>query len=288
MKKILVIGANGQLGRCIKDAAPDGESVEVFYLTKADLDIADAVAVSAHFSKNTYDYCVNTAAYTNVEQAEREQEQAFLINAGGVKNLGEACEKQGTIFIQISTDYVFDGCKKTPYVETDSTNPINVYGASKLKGEELLAETMERFFILRTSWLYSQYGHNFLNTILKHSAAGKDLTITTEQLGTPTNANDLATSVWALIISETKEYGIYHYSNRGEGTWFDFASEILKASPLLSSTKLAKTEHYPTFAKRPKYSVLNTGKVEKLLKCTPLDWRDSLHSLIDTLITTHR
>ncbi|EDM45357.1 dTDP-4-dehydrorhamnose reductase [unidentified eubacterium SCB49] len=252
MKKILVTGANGQLAKCLIDAAPKSEDYKVDYLSRAALDITDEVSVLEHFSSNTYDYCINTAAYTNVEKAESEQTQAFLVNAASVQFLANACKNQATTLIHISTDYVFDGTKSTAYEETDATNPINVYGASKLKGELLLSQTMEQYFILRTSWLYSQYGHNFLNTILKHLAAGKDLTITTEQVGTPTNANDLAQCIWQIIISETKAYGLYHYSNNGEATWFDFASEILKVSPLLSNSKLAKTDHYPTFAKRPK------------------------------------
>ena len=283
MKKILVTGAQGQLGQCIRAAVPENDGLEVHYLSRADLDLTDAGAIVAHFRSNQYDYCVNTAAYTNVEMAERDKEQAFLINAEGVQHLAEACEKQGGIFIQISTDYVFDGTKKAPYVETDETNPINVYGASKLKGEELLAQTTERYFILRTSWLYSQYGHNFLNTILKHATAGKDLTITTEQLGTPTNANDLAQCIWSVIISDTKKYGVYHYSNRGEGTWYDFASEILRASHHLSRTNLAKTDHYPTFARRPAYSILNTNKAKEVLQIETKEWRESLQELIQKI-----
>ncbi len=284
MKKILVTGAKGQLAQCIKDAAPKGDNFEIHYLTRANLDITDAGAIGAHFGRNTYDYCINTAAYTNVEQAESDQEQAYLINASSVQHLAEACKKQEGVFIQISTDYVFDGTKKTPYLETDKTNPINVYGASKLKGEEVLAQTMERYFILRTSWLYSQYGHNFLNTILKNSAAGKLLTITTEQIGTPTNANDLAKCIWSIIISKTKKYGLYHYSNSGEGTWYDFASEILKNSNQLQTTKLAKTKHYPTFAKRPAYSVLSSHKIEVLLGVKAPDWKESLQQLITNIV----
>lgn len=282
MKRILVTGANGQLGMCIKDTVPKLAGYEVDFLSRKDLDIADEDAVAAHFGNNKYDYCINTAAYTNVELAEKEKEKAFLINAKGVQNLAEACNSQETVFVQISTDYVFDGLNNHPYIETDYTNPINVYGASKLEGEKLLAQTTERYFILRTSWLYAQYAHNFLNTIIKHSATGKDLTITTEQVGTPTNANDLAGCIWRIIISENNNYGIYHFSNRGEGTWYDFALEILKNRNQLHTTNLAKTKHYPTFAKRPLYSVLNTKKIEALLQTSIKDWRESLQDLIKT------
>lgn len=280
MKKILITGANGQLGKCLKDTLPKQKEFEVHFLSKEELDITDSKLIEAHFSKNSYDYCVNTAAYTNVEKAESDRQQAFLINGEAVKNLAIACKNQGTVLIQISTDYVFDGTKKEPYIETDATNPINVYGASKLRGEELLTQNMKQFFILRTSWLYSQYGHNFLNTILKHAAAGKDLTITTEQVGTPTNANDLAACIWSIIISEIETYGLYHYSNSGEATWYDFASEILKASPYLSASNLVKTDHYPTFAKRPHYSVLNATKAKTNFGITQKNWRASLIELI--------
>lgn len=283
MKKVLITGANGQLGKCLKDTFPKHQDIEVDFLTKTDLDITDEAAITAHFRNKKYDYCVNTAAYTNVEKAESEETKAFLINATGVEYLAKACKKQGVVFIQISTDYVFDGNKGAPYVEVDKTNPINVYGSSKLKGEQLLSQIMEQYFVLRTSWLYSQYGHNFLNTILKHAAAGKDLTITTAQVGTPTNANDLAASIWSIIISETKKYGVYHYSNAGESTWHGFAFEILKASGLLDKINLAKTDHYPTFAKRPAYSVLSTDVVASELGIKILSWKESLQQLINNI-----
>src|SRR5690606_5979781 len=228
MKKILVTGANGQLGRCIKDAATDFPDLEFLFVSKEELDIENANLLKEYFTKNLFDYCINTAAYTNVEKAEGEAEKAFAINAEAVKNLALTCKENDVVLLHISTDYVFDGKKKSTYVETDITNPINVYGASKLKGEQYIQEIGNKFYIFRTSWLYSQYGHNFLKTILKYSQEGKPLTITTEQTGTPTNANDLARMILQVIEQDKADYGVYHYSNAGETTWYGFAAEILR------------------------------------------------------------
>lgn len=181
---------------------------------------------------------------------------------------------------------MFDGEKESPYNETDITNPINIYGASKLKGEQYVQEHCPQHYILRTSWLYSQYGHNFLNTIIKHAKAGNPLSITTEQTGTPTNANDLATLIVELINKDRQDYGVYHFSNAGKATWYDFAYEILTKHSQLSTTNLVKTEHYPTFAKRPKNSVLDTTKVTKVLGIEIKDWRERLGSVLSLLETT--
>ena len=182
--------------------------------------------------------------------------------------------------LHISTDYVFDGKKQTPYLETDPTNPINIYGASKLKGEKNIKEICTKYFIFRTSWLYSQYGHNFLKTILRYAEEGKPLTITTEQTGTPTNANDLAKVLLQVIAQDSTNYGVYHYSNSGETTWFGFAEEILKQSEKLKDANLAKTNHYRTFAARPAYSVLDNTKAQNTLKVKYIDWQESLQSVL--------
>ncbi len=280
MKKVLVTGANGQLGRCIKDAALAFPDLDILFASKKALDIEDKNAILEFFRKNSFDYCINAAAYTNVEKAESEKEKAFRTNAEAVRNLAVQCKENNVVLIQISTDYVFDGKKREPYTEDDQTNPINVYGASKLKGEFYISEICERYFIFRTSWLYSQYGHNFLKTILKYYEEKPPLTITTEQTGTPTNANDLAKAMLGIITKESANYGLYHYSNTGEATWYDFAKEILKFSEQLDCTKLVKTDHYRTFAARPKYSVLNINKYSKTFNRDCIDWKLSLASLL--------
>ncbi|MAZ73148.1 MAG: dTDP-4-dehydrorhamnose reductase [Flavobacteriaceae bacterium] len=276
MKNVLVTGANGQLARCIQDLAPNIEGVNFIFATKQILDISNKQLVFDYFSNKSFDYCINTAAYTNVEQAEKDAENAFNINAEGAKNIAEACSANNTTLIHISTDYVFDGEKESPYTETDATNPINVYGASKLKGEMYVQTGCMQHYIIRTSWLYSQYGHNFLNTILKHAKAGNPLTITTEQTGTPTNANDLAALTVEIIKNDPKKYGVYHFSNAGKATWYDFAKEILIQHSHFDTSNLAKTEHYPTFAKRPKYSILSTSKLQNTFKSPLTNWKESL------------
>ncbi|MDP2686901.1 MAG: dTDP-4-dehydrorhamnose reductase [Aequorivita sp.] len=280
MKKILVTGANGQLGRCIKDAAPDFPEFEFIFVSKEELDIENETSLKDFFSKNSFSHCINTAAYTNVEKAESEPESAFRINAEAVKSLAETCKENDVVLLHVSTDYVFDGKKGLPYLETDTTNPINVYGASKLKGEEYIQQTCDKYFIFRTSWLYSQYGHNFLKTILKYAEENKQLTITTEQTGTPTNANDLAKTLLQVIEQDSGNYGVYHYSNGGETTWFGFAEEILRQIGKLKEAKLAKTNHYRTFAARPKYSVLDNTKAFNKLNFKNIGWQESLQSVL--------
>ncbi|MCB0465462.1 MAG: dTDP-4-dehydrorhamnose reductase [Aequorivita sp.] len=281
MKKVLVTGANGQLGRCIKDAAVSFTNFEFVFVSKEELDIENVELVTDFFKRNSFSHCINTAAYTNVEKAESEPEKAFAINAEAVKNLANVCEENDVVLLHISTDYVFDGKKKSPYLETDSTNPINVYGASKLKGEQFIQEICDKFFIFRTSWLYSQYGHNFLKTILKYAKERKPLTITIEQTGTPTNANDLANALLQVIAQDSTNYGVYHYSNGGETTWFGFAEEILRQTKKLKDTNLAKTNHYRTFAARPEYSVLDNAKAFNKLNLKQIDWQESLKSVLN-------
>ena len=280
MKKILVTGSNGQLGQCLKQQLQNTGDVSCYFATREDLDITNNDVVHQFFGEHNFDYCINTAAYTNVEKAESEQKEAFLINAEGAYNLVKACKKYNVVLLHISTDYVFDGIAKTPYQEQDPTNPLNVYGASKLKGEQHIGDTWNKHFIIRTSWLYSQYGHNFLNSMLEFAEQKKALAITTQQTGTPTNANDLAQVLVTIIKTRNTRYGVYHFSNQGEATWYDFATAIFKATGEIDTVNLAKTEHYATFAKRPVYSVLNCNKLKVTLGTQYKNWEDSLIHLI--------
>jgi dTDP-4-dehydrorhamnose reductase len=280
MKKILVTGSNGQLGQCLKQQLQNTGDISCYFATREDLDITNNDVVHQFFGEHNFDYCINTAAYTNVEKAESEQKEAFLINAEGAYSLAKACKKYNVVLLQISTDYVFDGIAKTPYQEQDPTNPLNVYGASKLKGEQHIGDTWNKHFIIRTSWLYSQYGHNFLNSMLEFAKQKKALTITTQQKGTPTNANDLAQVLVTIIKTGNARYGVYHFSNQGEATWYDFAEAIFKATGEIDTVDLAKTEHYATFAKRPVYSVLNCNKLKVTLGTQYKNWEDSLIHLI--------
>ncbi|MGB1450507.1 MAG: dTDP-4-dehydrorhamnose reductase, partial [Marinirhabdus sp.] len=246
MSRVLVTGANGQLGRCLRDAAPLFPKFRFVFFSKGGLDISDKKQLENSFGKAHFDYCINAAAYTNVEKAESDAENAFAVNAEGPKNLAQACKEHGTTLVHISTDYVFNGEKKSAYVETDATGPINVYGASKLAGEVFVQESNCNHFIIRTSWLYSQYGNNFYNSILKFAKTKDGLTITTEQTGAPTNANDLAVAVLEMINTGAPDYGLYHFSNKGEATWFDFAEQIIINTGQKDVVSVKKTPHYPT------------------------------------------
>ncbi len=280
MKKVVVTGANGQLGKCLRDASAEFSNLEMIFVSKEELDITKTKEITQFFKCCSPDFCVNAAAYTNVDKAESEKETAFLINAEAVKNLALVCKDTNSTLLHISTDYVFDGKKRTPYAEEDEVNPINVYGASKLKGEKYIQKIIKPYYILRTSWLYSQYGHNFFKTIVKHLDAGNTLSITTEQVGNPTNANDLAQVALRIINSENTSYGVYHFSNQGEATWYDFAKEIERLLPINKTGSIVKTNHYPTFAKRPEYSILDTKKITNQFSVIPKNWKQSLKNTI--------
>lgn len=276
----MITGSNGQLGQCLKKQAAHFPKSQFVFCEKNELDISNKDAVKNLFQKENFTHCINTAAYTQVEKAESEPEKAFAINADAVKNMAEVCHKFDVTLIHISTDYVFDGKKRTPYTEEDKTNPLNVYGQSKLEGEKYIQNTWYKHFIFRTSWLYSEFGHNFYKSILRMTEEGKEMTITTEQTGTPTNANDLAGVVLKVIEQESEEYGVYHFSNAGETTWYGFAKAILNQTNKLDSVKLAETNHYRTFAQRPEYSVLDNRKIDKQFNLKQKKWLESLRLVI--------
>jgi len=282
MKTILVTGANGQLGECFKKQSAKHPDLNFIFCASGELDITSKEALATFFQHKEIDICINTAAYTNVEQAENEKDRAFLVNAEGAKNIAEICKNKGVVLFHFSTDYVFNGNSSRPYLETDEVDPINVYGASKLKGEEEIKSVFEEYFILRTSWLYSEFGHNFYKTILRKADENAELNITTSQIGTPTNANDLANYVLKLINSGSQEYGLYHFSNEGQATWYDFAAEILNYSGKTDQVILNKSGFFKTLAKRPEYSVLSKEKITS--KFEPVEnWKKSLFDLINEI-----
>lgn len=275
--KVLVTGAGGQLGQCFKKQARNFPDIDFTFTTSRELDLSQFGVVGVFMRQNKFDYCINCAAYTNVEQAEKEQEMAYLVNAESVRNLAEDCEDAETTLIHFSTDYVFDGMRSTPYSETDETNPLNVYGASKLMGEQYIQEETNRFLIFRTSWLYSDIGKNFFNTVRTKANAGETLNITTAQSGSPTNAYNLAEFVLKIVAKNTEAYGIYHYSNLGEATWYDFAKEILRL--MNSDIPLDESNDFQTLAERPKYSVLSKTKVLESFGLPIPNWKESLKTL---------
>ncbi|WP_035091177.1 dTDP-4-dehydrorhamnose reductase [Aquimarina macrocephali] len=278
--RILVTGSKGQLGQCIEKIKNSYFGLDLCFVSSKELDITKKEEVLRFFKDKSFNFVINCAAYTNVEQAEKEPKKAFLVNSDGVQNLAQTCKEQDATLIHISTDYVFDGAKETPYTEEDITNPINEYGKSKLAGEQQIQQILEKYFIIRTSWLYSEFGHNFFKTILKKSKTEKELTIITSETGTPTNANDLANFILDLIANHNQEYGLFHYSNLGDATWYDFAKEILRLSGKLENVILKKTDNYPTFAQRPIYSVLNKEKCITSFNLNIINWKESLKRVL--------
>lgn len=256
MKRILVTGGDGQLGQCLRKISEGYQNLQLEFYNSKTLDITDSENVSSVFSKGDFAYCINCAAYTNVEQAEKTPEPAFAINAEGVRILAELCRQYQVTLLHISTDYVFDGTKASGYVVSDRTNPINAYGKSKLQGERHIQELLKRYFIVRTSWLYSEFGTNFYKTILRKARAGEDLQITDEQTGCPTNANHLAKYLLELIENQNSDYGVHHFTDGEAMTWYGFAERILRENHLEEKVRLDKAMNYRTFAKRPKNSVL--------------------------------
>lgn len=284
MKKILVVGGNGQLGNCIRKIAPDFElDYEFIFTDSQTLDITNENQVNAFFYENKPDFCINASAYTAVDLAEKEKEKAFAVNADGVAHLAQACKDYKTIFIHVSTDYVFDGETNLCYSEDDFTNPIGVYGESKLKGEELALEINRKTVILRTSWLYSEFNKNFVKTMLNLFSQKEELGIVADQFGQPTNANDLAEAIMEIIEAPQKTYGIFHFSNYPETTWFDFAKKIAEFSKSNIKLNQLTTEQYPTPAKRPKRSTMCLDKIEEIYKIEPKHWENSLEECVNIL-----
>jgi dTDP-4-dehydrorhamnose reductase len=276
-KRVLVTGANGQLGKTIKELYQENDIGLYFvFVSKEDLDITKHDDIETLFCKHKFDYCINSAAYTKVDFAESEPEKAQEINEFGTLNLAKACKKHKTVLVHISTDFVFDGNTSTCYNENDKPNPLNVYGTTKLNGELAISSILENFFVIRTSWLYSQYGSNFMKTMLKLAGQNNEIKVVNDQIGTPTFAPNLAHVIIKLIVSDCKSYGIYHYSNEGEASWYDFAKAIFEETQTEINLIPIKQEAYKTPAKRPRFSVLDKSKIKKVLALEIPHWRDSL------------
>lgn len=285
MKKIAVIGSNGQLGNCIRKIAPDFENAYEFIFTDSKtLDVTNEDQINDFFYDNKPDYCINASAYTAVDLAEKENGKAFAVNADGVAHLAQACAENKSILIHISTDYVFDGDTNLPYSEDDFTNPTGVYGESKRKGEELALEINPQTIILRTSWLYSEFNKNFVKTMLNLFSQKDELGIVADQFGQPTNANDLAEAIMDIIEAPVKTFGIFHFSNYPETTWFNFARKIAEFSKSSVKLNALTTDQYPTPAKRPARSTMALDKIEEIYKIEPKHWENSLEECIKILV----
>lgn len=269
--RVLVTGGNGQLAAAISELE---SHFEFWFADKYALDITDARSVSEAFNKWLPDAVIHCAAYTNVEAAEKERESAYRINSFGTELIANACEMVKAKLIYISTDFVFDGNQKSPYKESDKPNPINYYGITKLLGEEIVRKNCEKHFILRTSWLYGAYGNNFVKTILKLAKKQKQIKVIYDQIGTPTNARDLANAL--LTIIETDQYGTYNYSNLGETSWYEFAKKVASFSNEDVEILPIKTSEFFSDVKRPSYSVLSKQLIMECFNLKIRDWESAL------------
>lgn len=274
--KILVTGANGQLGRSLQYTANQYQNIQLINTDIDNLDITDAKAVNLFFEQQKPDFIINCAAYTAVDKAETEQNAAFLINTLAPEIIAKAAQNQQAALIHISTDYVFDGTQHKPYLETDATNPLGVYGKTKKDGEDAVLQHCKRATVVRTSWLYSEFGNNFLKTMLRLSNERSSIQVVVDQAGTPTYAGDLATAIFMLILKNEFNQNVFHFSNQGTCSWYDFAHEIMRIAGRNTQILPIETHQYPTPAKRPHYSVLNKAAISKFLDYNIPHWTDSL------------
>ncbi|MBL7804741.1 MAG: dTDP-4-dehydrorhamnose reductase [Saprospiraceae bacterium] len=284
---ILLTGANGQLGQCFRQLAARFPQFAFHFAGSADLDIADRRAVQRFFQQNRPDWCINCAAYTAVDKAESEPAQARRVNVQGVRNLAQACAQAGIPLIHFSTDYVYHGTKNAPLRETDPVSPKGVYARTKLAGERAALAVHPHTMVIRTSWVYAPQGHNFVRTMLRLAADRPELRVVFDQIGTPTYAPDLAEAVLTIIQKvENKEVapadlsGIWHYSNEGVASWYDFAQAIFDLKKLPTRVLPIETRDFPTPAQRPPFSVLNKGKIKAAFGLTIPHWRESLEKCL--------
>lgn len=287
MTNILITGSDGQLGSEISAIAAMQPWASFDFTTINDLDITNADAVANKLASKNYHLLVNCSAYTAVDKAETEQEPAFKVNTEAVGILADACRKTNTRIIHVSTDYVFDGQSFIPYKEDDHTNPQSVYGQTKLEGEKRLVSTQPDSVIIRTAWLYSSFGNNFVKTMLKYGKERDKLRVVFDQIGTPTYAYDLAECIMHIAkLSATENVfhsGVYHFTNEGVASWYDFAVEIIGMGGIKCIVEPLETSEYPTAAKRPPYSVLNKKKIKELYGISIPHWKESLKKCIDQI-----
>lgn len=296
---VLVTGANGQLGQAIQSIVGKYPSIDFVFCASSELNITDKANCETVFEKYKPQFCINAAAYTAVDKAESEPEKAFAINVTGAQNIAEVCKIHETVLLHVSTDFVFDAKfvngiayydsqlrlplkSEKGLTETDVPFPAGIYGLTKLQGEQAIASTWEKHFIIRTSWVYSQFANNFMKTMLRLASERDSLSVVSDQIGTPTNAVDLAEALVKIIKSFDAErvtasnFGIYNFSNEGQCSWYDFAAEIFKVNNISINLQPIPTSAYSTPAKRPAYSVLDKNKIKSVFGVEIMDWKESL------------
>ncbi len=286
MRTILITGANGQLGNALRSVLSSETSLNVLLTDVAELDICNESAVSSFFQGNKIDYIINCAAYTAVDKAEEDVAFAYTLNRDAVANLARAAKVAGAKLIHVSTDYVFDGKNYKPYVETDAVCPVSAYGKTKLAGEEALSTILPDHMIIRTSWLYSEFGNNFVKTMLRLGKERETLNVVFDQIGTPTYAVDLAEAIVAIVnqaVAGNFYPGIYHYSNEGVCSWYDFACKIMQLTESSCRVFPIEGKDYPTPAARPHYSVFNKAKIKRIYNQEIPHWEESLRKCIGQL-----
>jgi dTDP-4-dehydrorhamnose reductase len=288
--KILVTGKNGQLGKSIHKIVTNNEQTDEFvFVGREELDLSSTDSITSYFNHNNFDIIINCAAHTAVDKAEEEAVLANQINHLAVAQLAQIAKTQQAKLIHISTDYVFDGESDKPYTGADATNPINIYGKTKLAGEKALQEIMPTdAIIIRASWVYSEYGNNFVKTMLRLGKQRDELNVVSDQTGSPTYATDLAEVILEIINDkdcQDKDWltEIYHYSNEGEISWYEFAKEIFELADIQCSVSPITTEQYPTPAKRPKNTLMNKDKIAETFSVNIPDWKESLNTCVTIL-----
>lgn len=289
VKRVLVTGSNGQLGQSFQRIALNSPQYEWLFVNRLDLDLSQSNSIDAYFKANKFDVIINCAAYTAVDKAESEPGLADRINHFAVKELAELAKQQQVKLVHISTDYVFNGQQCRPYVETDPVDPQGVYGATKLEAEKAVLQTMEtNALIIRTSWVYSEFGNNFVKTMLKLGVERDSLNVIFDQVGTPTYAHDLATVIMSILSSGSFKHArfkseLYHYSNEGVCSWYDFSKAIFECRGIQCDVSPIESKDYPTAAKRPHYSVLNKNKLKQMYSLKIPYWKDSLGVCLQAL-----
>lgn len=288
MAKIIVSGAKGQLGQCIQRAVEKRALSGFVFIDIDELDILDSGKVLAFFAQEKPDYFINCAAYTEVDQAEEDVALYRAVNKNGALHLAQACAKHDATLLHISTDFVFEGNTNLPLKEGDVANPIGVYGLTKLEGEKAIQETLEKHYILRTSWLYSEYANNFVKTMLRLGKEKDRLTVVADQVGTPTYAGDLAQVLLDIIEKDPRAYGTYHFSNEGTASWYDFSKAIFDLANIHIEVAPVPTAAFPTKAQRPVYSVLDKTKIKETFGLQIPYWRESLEVCLKRLLALSR
>ena len=291
--KVLVIGKNGQLGKSICEAvnvnSKNYHYDDFVFIGRSELDLSSQYSIDNYFDNNKFDIIINCAAYTAVNKAEEKYKLANQINHLAVGQLAKVTKNQRAKLVHISTDYVFDGESDQPYIETDKTNPINVYGETKLAGEKILKETMPtNAIIIRVSWLYSEFGNNFVDTMLKLGKDQQEINVVSDQMGSPTYATDLANAILKVIQNSAfkkieQETQVYHYSNKGGISWCDFAKEIFKIAGTECRVRPVSAQQYSTFINRPENTVMNKDKIVKTFGVEIFDWKKSLQTCVTNI-----